>query len=90
MKYIVIELKDKPCIISKNNESDGEREPIIFEMRQDAERVANKCKHGLVYPLVDVMHIFRKLKSIANKYEAETADDFDLINGILNELNEVV
>jgi hypothetical protein len=90
MKYLVIELKDNPHILAIRKHSNSEPEPIIFEMRQDAERAANNCKQGLVYPIIDIIDVFKRLKEIINKYEAETTADFDLIDKILTELNEIL
>lgn len=90
MKYLVINLEPHPRVLCTRLHSDSDCEPVIFETKQDAFRAADKCKKGLVYPIIDVMKVFERLKEIAKKYECETADDFDLIGGILTELDEII
>lgn len=84
MTYLVIELKDKPRIVTL----DGE--PRIFETKQDAFRAADKCKQGLVYPIIDVMKVLNEIKEIIKQYRKENSGDFDLLDELLALTDEII
>lgn len=80
MEYLVIELKPVARILCTKLHSDCDSEPIIFKDKNSAFRAADQCKQGLVYPIVDMMKIFDKIKTLANMYQCDCG------NNILDEL----
>ena len=79
MQYIVIELEPEARIATK----DGE--PILFSNKADAFRYASTCHKGLVYPIIDVMKIFDRIKVLASgQYNGE--DILDELTALVNEV----
>ena len=92
MEYLVIELKDKPHIITKSNMNMVDireaNDPYIFKDKNTAYRVASTCKQGLVYPIFDVMKTLEVIK-----LKMKSGDYFSgltAVEELLNMLNEVV
>lgn len=92
MEYLVIELKDKPRIITKSNvenvDLDEVNDPYIFKDKNSAYRIANLCKQGLVYPICDVM---KTLEIIKTKIDNGVwRADFNTVDEIFYILDELV
>ena len=103
MEYIVIELNEEPHIITINEVNSNKThiegksghfnvggEPIIFKDKNTAFRVADECRKGLVYPIVDVMNIFDRIKTLCKDHIPENKDDKNLLEELLILTDEIV
>lgn len=69
MEYLIIELEPRAHIVTKCEVGtypvEEEYDPLIFTDKNSAFRQADRCKKGLVYPIVDIMKILAEIKLLA-------------------------
>jgi hypothetical protein len=100
MEYLVIELREIPHIVAIHDLNEEQThikvhsshnlggDPAIFKDKNTAFRVANECKQGLVYPIVDIM---KTMETIKLKYKHGTYDGYKMgMNDILTMLDEII
>lgn len=102
MEYLVIELKEIPHIVAIHDLNEQQThinvrsshnlsgDPAIFKDKNTASRIADECKQGLVYPIVNILKTLEtiKLKYKRNMFDSEETND--VIDEILTMLDDIV